>query len=403
MEKKTIGTFIAALRKANGMTQQELADRLGVSNKAVSRWERDENAPDLSLIPAIAEIFGVTCDELLKGERIFHDTEEPVKPEPKVDKQLKALVNRSISSFKFLIYLSLALSAVGFICMLGISYGFYRPIIGFAVMMMFLVGAVTVTFVGTSSMKTAKQENELFENADPALLEKFNNALKIDSFRALFMAFSVFLLTLPLTIAGMQYPTGVIVVEDNLIYICLLLPILLLCRWAVKDRYYAWITDQPYDRAEFAKNPIRRKLNFLQLGCILAATAVYLGVALYAAEMHLNNPSYILFSEIWERWILPAIPVAFFVADIVLFVVFYLRYKQQRSSFLIIGLRNVALIIPTFCIRFILVEHNVWSNGVLQNHYLTWNLNNIFIILSLYLFVFTIFTALDVTKRGRKA
>lgn len=66
MEKKTIGSFIAALRKANGMTQQELADRLGVSNKAVSRWERDENAPDLSLIPAIAEIFGVTCDELFK-------------------------------------------------------------------------------------------------------------------------------------------------------------------------------------------------------------------------------------------------------------------------------------------------------------------------------------------------
>ena len=69
MEKKTIGGFIAALRKANGMTQKDLAERLNVSDKTVSRWERDDGAPDLAAIPAIAEIFGVTCDELLRGER----------------------------------------------------------------------------------------------------------------------------------------------------------------------------------------------------------------------------------------------------------------------------------------------------------------------------------------------
>ena len=65
MEKKTIGGFISALRKANGMTQKDLAERLNVSDKSVSRWECDEGSPDLSLIPVIAEIFGVTCDELL--------------------------------------------------------------------------------------------------------------------------------------------------------------------------------------------------------------------------------------------------------------------------------------------------------------------------------------------------
>ena len=69
MEKRTIGGFIAALRKANGMTQKELADRLNVSDKTVSRWERNDGAPDLAVIPIIAEIFGLTCDELLRGER----------------------------------------------------------------------------------------------------------------------------------------------------------------------------------------------------------------------------------------------------------------------------------------------------------------------------------------------
>ena len=70
MEQRTIGKFITALRKASGMTQRDLAERLGVSDKSVSRWERDEGAPDLSLIPVLAEIFGVTCDELLGGSAV---------------------------------------------------------------------------------------------------------------------------------------------------------------------------------------------------------------------------------------------------------------------------------------------------------------------------------------------
>ncbi|MFR1633007.1 MAG: helix-turn-helix domain-containing protein [Oscillospiraceae bacterium] len=67
--KNSVGRFIAALRQAKGLTQRELGDLLFVSNKTVSRWERDECTPDLYLIPAIAEIFGITTDELLRGER----------------------------------------------------------------------------------------------------------------------------------------------------------------------------------------------------------------------------------------------------------------------------------------------------------------------------------------------
>ena len=71
MERKTIGSFIAVLRKAQGMTQRQLAEKLNVSDKTVSRWERDEGCPDLSLIPVLAEIFSVSCDELLRGERLL--------------------------------------------------------------------------------------------------------------------------------------------------------------------------------------------------------------------------------------------------------------------------------------------------------------------------------------------
>ena len=70
MERKTIGEFIAVLRKANGLTQRQLAEKLNVSEKSISRWERNETSPDLALIPVIAELFSVTSDELLRGERI---------------------------------------------------------------------------------------------------------------------------------------------------------------------------------------------------------------------------------------------------------------------------------------------------------------------------------------------
>lgn len=77
MNSKSMGTFIAELRKEKGITQRELAEFLNVSDKTISHWECDENSPDLSVIPIIAEYFGVTCDELLKGER----KEESVSPD----------------------------------------------------------------------------------------------------------------------------------------------------------------------------------------------------------------------------------------------------------------------------------------------------------------------------------
>ncbi|MBQ8295797.1 MAG: helix-turn-helix transcriptional regulator [Clostridia bacterium] len=69
MEKRSMGKFIAALRRENGWTQSELAEKLFVSDKAVSRWERDESMPDITLVPLLADVFGVTADDLLRGER----------------------------------------------------------------------------------------------------------------------------------------------------------------------------------------------------------------------------------------------------------------------------------------------------------------------------------------------
>ena len=64
-ENTTLGKRIMSLRKAAGMTQEQLAEKLGVSPQAVSKWENDVSCPDITAIPLIASIFGITSDELL--------------------------------------------------------------------------------------------------------------------------------------------------------------------------------------------------------------------------------------------------------------------------------------------------------------------------------------------------
>ena len=64
---ETVGKRIALLRKEKGITQEGLAEMLGVSGQAVSKWENDQTCPDISLLPQLAKVLGVTVDELLSG------------------------------------------------------------------------------------------------------------------------------------------------------------------------------------------------------------------------------------------------------------------------------------------------------------------------------------------------
>ena len=69
MDAKKTGLFIFLLRKQKNMTQAELAGRLRVTDKAVSRWERGIGCPDISLLEPLAEALHVTVLDILRGER----------------------------------------------------------------------------------------------------------------------------------------------------------------------------------------------------------------------------------------------------------------------------------------------------------------------------------------------
>ena len=167
MEKKTIGGFIAALRKANGMTQKDLAEQLNVSDKTVSRWERDDGAPDLAVIPVIAEIFNVTCDELLRGERKSPteraETTDETESTPKAEKQRQRLLKSTLSQYQNRTYIAMDISVVGMIVALICNLAFLKAILGF------FLGAI---FFAASIVCQAVFVNKVFFSVEDAGLDE---------------------------------------------------------------------------------------------------------------------------------------------------------------------------------------------------------------------------------------
>ncbi len=89
----TIGKRIAALRREKGLKQDDIAKALDVSSQAVSKWENDQSCPDISLLPKLAKLLGVTVDVLLSGEE--EKTETVFVPE-KERKDIKDMMFRVV-------------------------------------------------------------------------------------------------------------------------------------------------------------------------------------------------------------------------------------------------------------------------------------------------------------------
>ena len=85
-----IADRLTQIRKEKGMSQEELAEKLGVSRQAVSKWERAESAPDTDNLIALAKLYGVTLDELLNADtepdRPAAPEDDPIDPETPLPK-----------------------------------------------------------------------------------------------------------------------------------------------------------------------------------------------------------------------------------------------------------------------------------------------------------------------------
>ncbi len=207
MEKKTIGKFISALRKANGMTQKELGEKLFVSDKTVSRWECDECTPELSLIPSIAEIFGITTDELLRGERNNPDREVASedaanKQKAKSDKQFKLMLHSRKKKFTNLSFISIGLIIVGLIAAMICNLGFSKGLLGFCLASVFFVAATICQICFTVSFRLLIDEEEA-EYAEE--IKKANTDMVFSSVKIFFGILLTFAFCLPIAVLTLSY------------------------------------------------------------------------------------------------------------------------------------------------------------------------------------------------------
>lgn len=195
MEKKTMGSFMAALRKANGLTQQQIADKLNVSNKTVSKWECDEGYPEITMLPAIAEIYSVTVDELLRGEKIAKENHDAPKNDGKAKKLMMHLFKSSENKYFTLSVISLVLSCFA----LFISLFFVSETLG-VIISLLLVGAAVIT-----EIIAFMNYRRLLEDPEAAIPDdlKLNSKKKIRNF--IISIFAVSSVTLAQVIIALTY------------------------------------------------------------------------------------------------------------------------------------------------------------------------------------------------------
>ena len=114
MNQEIIGKFIAKKRKEKNLTQQELADKLGVTYQAISKWENGRGMPDYPLFEPLCKELGITTSELLSGGQKEDKTVEYIKYKDKKDKSLFLIIILAILITLAIIFISFFISLIGF-------------------------------------------------------------------------------------------------------------------------------------------------------------------------------------------------------------------------------------------------------------------------------------------------
>lgn len=227
MEQKTIGSFIATLRKAKGLTQKQLAEILGVSDKTISHWERDESAPDLSILPVIADIFSVSCDELLRGEKrncVQESTEDFSK---KSEKQIKYIIEKALSKHKTFAIISCSVALLGFF----VGYAVLNTrISALAVGFIFYIAAAVIIAISHSQF-ISKLKGDEFESE---LLKAYKQKSAALTYYSALGIFSVAALSVP-HLLGYFDTSGAFVIDLIIAAVLLIILACITVRLKVKE------------------------------------------------------------------------------------------------------------------------------------------------------------------------
>lgn len=169
MTSNQIGEFLAVLRKSKGFTQQEVAERLGVSNKTVSSWETGSSSPDISMLPVLAELYEVSCDEIVRGKRIPADETEK-NAHTKREKALEHILQKQKTDLTILCWIACGLAVLGVLFTLLLGYAVLESLIGFFIGLIFLVCSIVTSAIGLRRIRFSLGAEQMSEKTDEFIL-----------------------------------------------------------------------------------------------------------------------------------------------------------------------------------------------------------------------------------------
>ena len=204
MEQKSLGAFLAVLRKAQGMTQKELAEQIGVSDKTISHWERDESAPDISVLPVLADIFGVTVDELLRGEKLPQGDTTSDTLSPKGEKQLKYLMEKNFHKCKRGVLISVFTMIFGALLAILLYEWFAAPLS--LIVGIFLSASMLILGIFSGNFEFALKSADF----PPEMLIFYRKKLKYWMVAAILCDATLLLFVLPLALSYSLLPLGLL-------------------------------------------------------------------------------------------------------------------------------------------------------------------------------------------------
>ncbi len=164
MDSKEIGRFICSLRKDKGLTQSALAEMLNISNRTVSKWETGEGLPDISSLPEIARILGVSVDEILAGQRAqVRDSAVRVEEIENKDNLLNLFKISFVISLFFAIFGALLGTVTELYCIWAFNILFYThwEIMFVAVALFAIVAGGLVFSVGVTRLSVTYTKTEI--------------------------------------------------------------------------------------------------------------------------------------------------------------------------------------------------------------------------------------------------
>ncbi|MBQ8597461.1 MAG: helix-turn-helix transcriptional regulator [Lachnospiraceae bacterium] len=187
MDQEKIGKFISELRKEQEMTQQQLADTIGVSNKTISKWECGKGAPELSSIMPLCQTLQINVNELLSGERLPEDGYSKKAEENMMNLIQETEISKKKNSNSLsIIFVTVTAVLLGFLYTVITSMGLNRGIIFLDCPTILIMLVVTILFLlGTKLVRPFLQAFTIVtgrkkEVSDADILQS-NSAIKLVS------------------------------------------------------------------------------------------------------------------------------------------------------------------------------------------------------------------------------